>query len=103
MNTQEQPSIGQLLKSLRLNKGWILRELSDKTGLDPTLLSKIERAERLPTKEQIKIFCKVYRGKKEVIMLAYLSDKILQELENEKLALQAMVVAEEKIKYGKMR
>lgn len=103
MNTQEQPSIGQLLKSLRLDKGWILRELSVKTSLDPTLLSKIERDERLPTKEQIKTFCKVYRGKREAIMLAYLSDKILQEVEDEKLALQAMVVAEEKMRYGKAR
>lgn len=101
MNEQATFTIGKLLKELRLSKGWMLRELGEKAQLDPTLLSKIEREERIPTLEQIKTFCKVYRGKKEEIMLAYLSDKIINEIGNDKLAQQALAVAELKMKNKK--
>lgn len=93
-------SVGTLLRELRENKGWTLRILGEKIDLDHTLLSKIERGERMPTKEQINAFCKMYKGQKEAIMIAWLSDQLVQKVQDEKLALIAMQVAEEKIKYG---
>lgn len=100
MEGKEIQSIGSLLRSLRENKGLLLRELGAKLSLDPTLLSKIERGERLPTKEQIKAFTKTYRGQKETIMVAWLSDVLVHKVKDEKLAIQAMQVAESKLKYG---
>ncbi len=36
-------NIGSKLKSIRDKKGWTLRELSEKTGIDNSRLSKIEQ------------------------------------------------------------
>lgn len=99
---EEQQKIGELLRQLRLAKGLLLRELSVKTQLDATLLSKIEHGDRLPTKEQIRSFIKVYRAAKEKIMLSWLSDRIVQEVGQEKLAIEAMSVAESKIRYSRV-
>lgn len=103
MGTEEQQKIGALLRQLRLAKGLLLRELSAKTQLDTTLLSKIEHGDRLPTREQIRLLVKVYREAKEKIMLSWLSDRIVQEVGQEKLAIAAISVAESKIKYGRGR
>lgn len=99
---EEQQKIGELLRQLRLAKGLLLRELSVKTQLDTTLLSKIEHGDRLPTKDQIRLFIKVYRAAKEKIMLSWLSDRIVQEVGREKLAIEAISVAESKIRYGRI-
>lgn len=91
--------IGSLLRQLRISKGLLLREVSERIDLDMTLLSKIEHGDRLPTKDQIKSFMKIYRAHREQLMLSWLSDKIIQEVGSEQLALEAMIVAESKIKY----
>jgi len=42
----------------------------------------------------------LYFCQKKVIIIAWLSDKLVYEVQDEKFALQAMQVAEEKIKYS---
>ena len=44
---------GTYVRSIRQKSHLKLRELSALTDIDPTLLSKIERLERLATREQI--------------------------------------------------
>jgi hypothetical protein len=70
-----------------------------KLSLDPTILSKVERDERMPTKEQVKALSNFYKEQKNEIIIAWLSDKLVYEVQDEKFALQALQVAEEKIKY----
>jgi HTH-type transcriptional regulator, competence development regulator len=82
-------TIGTTLRELRETKGLLLREVGAKLSLDPTILSKIERDERMPTREQVKALADFY--------------KLYYEVQNEDLALQAMQVAEEKIKYNKKK
>ena len=93
-------STGALLRSIREQKGLLLREIGAKLSVDPALVSKIERNERLPTREQIKAFCRLHRNHREAIMVAWLSDKLVDNLRDEKLAFLAMEVAESKLKYG---
>jgi hypothetical protein len=64
-------------------------------------LSKIERDERMPTREQVKALADFYKDQKNEVIIAWLSDKLYYEVQDEDLALQAMQVAEEKIKYNK--
>ena len=91
-------TIGTLLRELREGKGLLLREVGAKLSLDPTILSKIERDERMPTKEQVKALSNFYKEQKNDIIIAWLSDKLVYEVQDEKLALQAIQVAEEKLK-----
>ena len=94
-------TIGTTLRELREAKGLLLREVGAKLSLDPTILSKIEQDKRMPTKEQVKSLANFYKDQKNEVIIAWLSDKLYYEVQDEDLALQAMQVAEKKIKYNK--
>lgn len=94
-------TIGTILRELRETKGLLLREVGAELALDPTILSKIERDERMPTREQVKALSNFYKEQKNEVIIAWLSDKLVYEIQDEELGLDAMKVAEEKIKYGK--
>ncbi|MBL85285.1 MAG: transcriptional regulator [Winogradskyella sp.] len=94
-------SIGQTLRELRELKGLLLREVGAALSIDPTLLSKIERNDRMPTKEQVSALSEFYQDKKNEVIIAWLSDKLVYEIQDEDLALAAMKVAEQKIEYLK--
>ncbi len=93
-------TIGTILRELRETKGLLLREVGAELSLDPTILSKIERDERMPTREQVKALSDFYKEQKNDVIIAWLSDKLAYEVQDEDLALQAMKVAEEKVKYN---
>ena len=98
---QRSKTIGEILRELREGKDLLLREVGAKLSIDPTILSKIERDERMPTKEQVKALADFYKEQKNDVIIAWLSDKLVHEVENEDLGLQAMIVAEGKLKFKK--
>jgi transcriptional regulator with XRE-family HTH domain len=102
-STLKTQTIGTILRELREAKGLLLREVGAKLSLDPTILSKIEQDKRMPTKEQVKSLANFYKDQKNEVIIAWLSDKLYYEVQDEDLALQAMLVAEEKIKYNKSK
>jgi len=91
--------IGEVLRELRESKGLLLRQVGAKLSIDPTILSKIERNSRMPTKNQVKALAKFFQEQENEILIAWLSDKLVYEVENEELGLEAMKVAEQKIEY----
>jgi DNA modification methylase/DNA-binding Xre family transcriptional regulator len=93
-------TIGSTLKKIREDKNLLLQDVTIKTGINKTLLSRIENDKRLPTREQVNQLCKYYKVQKNEIIVQWLSDKIVYEMQDEDLALTAMQVAEEKIKYN---
>lgn len=92
-------TIGQILRDLRVSRGLLLREVGAQLSLDSTILSKIERGDRMPTKEQVKALSEFYEEQKNDVIIAWLSDKLAYEVRDENLALEAMKVAEEKVGY----
>ncbi|SRR5690554_104704 len=92
-------TIGTILRELRSEKGLLLREVGAQLSIDPTILSKIERNERMPTREQIKVLANFYKEQKNEVIIAWLSDKLVNEVQDEDLALRAIQVAEEKVAY----
>lgn len=93
-------TIGSTFKEIREERQLLLENVTKKTGISKTVLSRIENGRRLPTKEQVNLLCKFYKVEKNQIIVQWLSDKIVYEIQDEVFALQAMQVAEEKIKYG---
>ena len=89
------------MKELREAKGLLLLDVHKKTKIDLSHLSRIENGKRLPTKIQVIQLAKLYKCDKEKILTQWLSDKILNEVQNEEYGLAALQVAEENIKYGK--
>jgi transcriptional regulator with XRE-family HTH domain len=94
-------TIDATLRKLRESRKLILREVGAEISLDPTILSKIEHDERMPTREQVKALSDFYKDQKNEIIIALLSDKLYYEVRNEELALQVIQVTENKFKYHK--
>lgn len=99
-NMKQGKKIGTLLRQLREAEGWLIREIGAKMSIDPALISKIERNDRMPTKHQIAEYCKTFPEHADSIYIAWLSDKVLYEIQDDEHALQAIKAAESKIKYG---
>jgi Fic family protein/DNA-binding XRE family transcriptional regulator len=89
-----------LLKNAREQKGIKTRELAQLLGIDQALISKFENGSRKPTREQISKLAAALDIKFEELMIAWLKEKILYEIGNDDLALKAMQLAEEEIKYN---
>ena len=98
LNYSGMKTIGTILRELREKNGKLLREVAAAVEMDSTLLSKIEREDRLPTKELVERLAEYYKVDINNLMTAWLSDRIVNDLRNEKMALRAMKLAEEKIK-----
>ena len=89
-----------LLKNAREEKGIKTRELAQLLGIDQALISKFESGSRKPTKEQVAKLAQVLDLDYETLMIAWLKERILYEIGTDELALKAMMLAEEQIKYN---
>jgi len=96
-------TLGELLREQREQNGLLLREVAAALEIDTGLLSKMERNERKANKEQVTAFAQYYKVNAEIYLVAWLSDKLANDLQNEELALKAMQEAEKKIKYQKRK
>ncbi len=96
-------NIGEKLRKLREENELPLRKVAALIDIDVAILSKMERGERPLTKEVVNNLAKIYKYDEEELTILFLSQKILNEIGNEDLALKAMMVAEEQIKYQKTK
>jgi HTH-type transcriptional regulator, competence development regulator len=96
-------SLGDTIRKLRENKELPLRTVAAFLDIDQSILSKIERGQRKPTREQVLSLAKYFNVKQNDLLIAWLSDKLVYELEDEEVALKALQLAEEKIKYNKTK
>ena len=76
-----------------------LRQVAAELEIDQAIISKFERGERKPTRDQVIKFAKFYNLNTEELLIAWLSDKVTYELVDETLACEALKVAEAKIRY----
>ena len=95
-------SFNGLIKKEREAKGIFLRQVAAEMEIDQAIISKLERGERKPTKEQVLKFSKFYNLNKERLLIAWLSDKVAFEVKDEDYAQKALRVAEKKIKFLKI-
>lgn len=91
---------GEIIREQREKKGLLLRQVAAQLDIDTAILSKVERGERKATREQISKIADILELDKDYIMVQYLSEKILYELQDEDLGMKALKVAEKTIKYG---
>jgi len=96
-------NIGMKLRKLREDKELPLRKVASMIDIDVAILSKMERGERRLTKGIVQKLAKIYKYNAEELLVLYLSDRVVFEIGDEDLALKALQVAEEQIKYQKTR
>ena len=92
-------SLGETIRKLREDKQLPLRTVAAFLDIDQAILSKIERAQRKPTREQVIKLAEYFKVKENDLLVAWLSDKLIYEVEDEEMALKALQVAEERVAY----
>lgn len=96
-------SLGGTIRKLREDKELPLRIVAAFLNIDQAILSKIERGHRKPSREQVIKLADYFKVKENDLLVAWLSDKLVYEVEDEEMALKALQVAEERVKYNKKK
>jgi transcriptional regulator with XRE-family HTH domain len=94
-------TLGIKLRELREKAGLSLRKAAMQVDIDVAILSKMERGERKFSKELVLKLADLYKANPDKLIIDFLSEKVIYELENEELGLEALKVAEKKLKYKK--
>lgn len=94
-------TIGEKLRQLRESKELPLRKVSALLDIDVAILSKMERGERKLTKDIVLKLADIYGHNSEELLVLFLSDKIMYEIQDEDLGIKALKVAEQRVKYLK--
>ncbi|MBU1372345.1 MAG: nucleotidyltransferase domain-containing protein [Bacteroidetes bacterium] len=92
-------TFGSLIKNLRESKKLPLRVVSAYLDIDQAILSKIERDLRKANRDLVIKLSTYFEIDKNELLVAWLSDKLVLELEDEEIALKALQLAEEKVIY----
>ena len=80
-----------------------LRIVSAYLDIDQAILSEIERGQRNANREQVVKLAKYFKVKEIELLISWLSDKLVYEVGDEDVALKALQVAEEKVRYQKRK
>lgn len=94
-------TFGNLIRIAREEKGLILRQVASAVDIDQAIISKFERGERKPSKEQVEKFADFYKIDKNHLITSWLSDQIANTILYEENIEEVLKVAEEKVKYLK--
>ena len=103
MSKNKIATFGEQVRTIREEAKLSLREVAEKIGIDTSLLGKIERSERQPTKEQIKHVAKYFKLDEKDLLKEFLSDQIAYKILEEEADIDTLKVAERKVQYLKTK
>jgi len=86
--------LGEQLKILRLQKKETFDTLSEKTGIDRSVLNKFEKGLRVPNQLQMGAIEKALKVRHRELRTLWLATRIMKEIGDEEDALEALKVAE---------
>ena len=89
--------LGELLKETREAKGLLMRQVAAAINADTAMISKFEKGERKPSRDQITELAKVLEKDEKELLVCYFSDKVASDLQNEDVAEEVLKVAKKKL------
>lgn len=95
MNMQQ--TVGEIIRTLRKQRGEPLRVVAAAIEIDSSLLSKIEHGERLPTEQQLSNLAKYFNISLEKLKAQAIADKIVTSYDYNPTTLRALKIAERRI------
>lgn len=102
MIVKKTESFGEHLRALREESGQSLKSVAEQIDIDTSLLAKIERNERQPTKQMIKQVAEFFKVNEKDLQNTFLSDQIAYKILKEEADLISILkAAEEKVQYLK--
>ncbi len=88
------------IRQLREQKQMLQRQLASALEIDTPMYSKIERGDRPAKREQVVILAKILSTNETELLILWLADKILGEIEAEnELAERALKIAQQTLKH----
>jgi transcriptional regulator with XRE-family HTH domain len=69
-------TFGETVKKLREEQNLPLREVAEALCIDTSMLGKIEKNNRKPTKQLIEKFAKYFKVSDKYLLIAFLSDTV---------------------------
>lgn len=94
-------TLGEFIRELRISKAMPLRKLAALLDIDQSTLSKIERNERKVSKGMIPKISGIFEINYKELQIRFLSENLIQYLQEEDYSIEALRVAEKRIKYQK--
>ena len=94
---------GERIRELREKQNLYLRQVAPLLEMDTAQLSKIEKGMRQLKREQIPILAETLKVDQDELLTLWLADQIYDVVKGEKLANEAMQVAEKNIKKYKRK
>lgn len=95
-------TFGETIKNLREKKKLTLREVAEALNIDISMLGKIEKNSRKPTKAHIEKFSTFFNVNSKDLTIAFLSDIIAyQIMDEDDYANEVLKIAEKKVQYLK--
>jgi transcriptional regulator with XRE-family HTH domain len=73
-------SFGEYLRNRREQLGLPLRKVAAELDIDTSILSKIERSERVATKEMLQTLAKTLEVKEKELQIEFIQSTVLSEL-----------------------
>lgn len=88
-----------LLRQHREEQALPLRAVAAALHVDISLVSKWERGERKPSRDEVDALAKCLKADRKELLVAYLRDKVMYEVQDDEFALEALKAAEAQVKY----
>lgn len=94
-------NFGEILRNARENRGLFQRQVSEALNIDLAIICKYEKGERRPTKDQVEKIAQFFNLDLNHLITIWLSDRIASYILDEENGMEALRLAEEKVKYYK--
>jgi len=90
---------GIKIRTLRVEQKLLLRQVASILEMDTAQLSKIERGERQAKKGTVLKIAVILKVPEKELLTLWLADQIYDVVKDDENALQAMIAAEDSVKY----
>ena len=90
--------LGKRIKKLRESKGIVQRQVAAKLEVDSAYISKMENDEKPVSRSYIQKLSELFETTAEELETMWLSDKIMEIIQNEPLALKALKLSGERLR-----
>jgi transcriptional regulator with XRE-family HTH domain len=87
-----------MIKALREQNDLPLRKVAAFLDIDQSILSKCESGGRHLKRDQVEQLAEYFKTDKKPMLIQWLAEKLLSELDDEEIALEALQLAEERLK-----
>lgn len=94
----KQLKFGDVIRNQREKYGFTLRDISQSINIDISLLAKLERNERTPTKEVLLKLSTIYNIELGYLNLLLLSDEFAKKIIDYSADIKVLKLTEEKLK-----